>query len=179
MKIVNVMRKCITNFRFRDWDWWWYDFKYGVQNIFAYLPVLWKDRDWDHQFFLVLMNKKLERMERNIRVTDRHMNSQESAKNIRHVRFALGRLIKGDYHENVYRPHYDKWGEPEWRFEQISEEPYASELHIDYPNATDDELKEKQNEEYRRLMNKEEILRKQDLEYVTSMLRKHLRSWWN
>jgi len=50
---------------------WWFDkyirhpilgFFIGVRNIISYLPVIYKDRDWDYGFMLELERKKLQRM---------------------------------------------------------------------------------------------------------------------
>lgn len=155
-----------------------YKLKYGIENLIVYFKVIWNDRDWDHVFFLKLMDKKLERMEKHIREQDRHVNSQEEADNIHKTRLALGRMLRDDYHDIVFGPHYKKWGQPDFRFERMEDRPGYSQLHIDYPNATTEELKEQERAEYRKLLMKPEELHKQDLAYATNMLRRHLRSWW-
>ncbi len=38
------------------------DFKTGICNLISYTSLLFKDRDYDYEFFLVLLKKKLERM---------------------------------------------------------------------------------------------------------------------
>lgn len=70
---------------------------YGIGNIIAYAPIIYRDRDWDHSDFLKLMRFKLKRMEYNIRINDRHTTSDEDARNIRRCIFLLDRLIAEDY----------------------------------------------------------------------------------
>ena len=36
------------------------DIKQGFKNLWKWLPVIWKDRDWDTHFIYELLKKKLE-----------------------------------------------------------------------------------------------------------------------
>ena len=31
--------------------------KYGIENIIYYLPIVWKDRDWDNEYILDLLKE--------------------------------------------------------------------------------------------------------------------------
>ena len=49
--------------------WWKYEGKYflnnfrvGVRNLFDWFPVIWKDRDWDDNFFFEVVKYKITKM---------------------------------------------------------------------------------------------------------------------
>lgn len=107
-----------------------YNIYYGIQNLIAYFPVIWKDRDWDGNYLLELLEKKLSRMEHSIG-NGPFVNSKKDGINIKKTRLAVKRLIDDNYYLN-----------PNFLYTWERQE-------------------------------------KQDLEYVTTMLRKHLRTWWN
>jgi hypothetical protein len=58
-------------FVYRAWAhhvrYWLKDIRYGIGNLIAYAPLLWRDRDWDHTYMWKLLLKKLKRMEPAIR----------------------------------------------------------------------------------------------------------------
>ncbi len=36
----------------------------GVENLMFWIPTIWKDRDFDHHFMFIILNKKLVKMEK-------------------------------------------------------------------------------------------------------------------
>jgi hypothetical protein len=34
----------------------------GIVNLWTWLPIIWKDRDWDHSYLLKIVKKKIDRM---------------------------------------------------------------------------------------------------------------------
>ena len=62
-----------------------YDIKYGIQNIIYYLPVIWKDRDWDNEYILDLLKHKLKRNEKNLRKYSLAVDSDKTADEIKNV----------------------------------------------------------------------------------------------
>jgi hypothetical protein len=42
-----------------------YRFRYflkGIKNLYRWFPVIWRDRDWDHVYFYIILEKKLTHM---------------------------------------------------------------------------------------------------------------------
>jgi hypothetical protein len=165
------------------WRWPWYDFKNGVSNLVGYFKVVWNDRDWDYSGWLYLTDKKFERLEKGIREYGNHVRAEADADNIRKVRLALKRLIEDDYHSNAFKFHDKKWGNIgmdstpcKWDDEG---KPTLYQLDISRSLAVTEEEKNQENEETRRLIRHPDYLKKQDLEYVTTMINKYLFHWWD
>jgi len=78
----------------------WRDLLQGVQNLWIWFPVIWKDRYWDHYFLMVLMHKKLELMEKGILKNAIHVNYQRDAFQIKRCRLLLKRLIDSEVYHN-------------------------------------------------------------------------------
>jgi hypothetical protein len=76
--------------------------KYGIKNLIKWLPVIWKDRDWDEVFLYIIMHKKLESMEKSFRGENAYaVDSHERAREMKIVKIALKRLIDDIYYEEA------------------------------------------------------------------------------
>lgn len=184
-KVKHIIRETIFRTKFSNvgWKWILYDIKYGIKNLVSYFKVIWCDRDWDYRYWLILNEKKLARMEKLLREHGNHVGADRDADDIRKARLAIKRILNDDYNEMIYKNHNKKWGSPDMIFEpyKTDEEgnPTLYTLHFDRENAGTEELKEQERKEYRRLMKREDELRKQDLEYAMKIISKHLFGWWD
>lgn len=165
------------------WNWWWYDIKYGVKNIFAYLPIIWRDRSWDYIWLMELIDKKLEGLEEQKSKYSYELGAEKKVEEIHRTRLAIKRILEDKYYDNVYQHHDEKWGEVEID-SQPSEwdekgKPTMYRMYINRPNALTPEQIGQEAKEYRGLMKKPDTLQKQDYDYVFNMLRKHIRGWWD
>ena len=74
------------------------DIKDGLQNLWDYLPLIWKDRDWDHAFLDRLLIFKLKRMENHHRNHCHIIRDWERiADELMVARIALERIDKDEY----------------------------------------------------------------------------------
>jgi len=39
-----------------------YFIKYGIQNLYIWFPIIWKDRDWDHEYLYEIIELKIKNM---------------------------------------------------------------------------------------------------------------------
>jgi len=81
------------------WDSWYRPLREvcrAVKRIFIWLPVLYKDRDWDYGFFLEIMRFKLSRMRHNHETKQIIEAWQEVANEIKEAEVIIGRLIEWD-----------------------------------------------------------------------------------
>jgi len=156
---------------------WWYDLKYGIENVFHWVPVIWKDRNWDHYFIYVILRHKLRLMEIQIREYGHHTNSDRDADNIKVCVNLLDRLIADEYHEMAFKDHDRKWGEPDFRWEKYKDDSDLVELHIDRDKVTNE--KEQERKEFRRASTHEANLREQDLDMLFKNIRKYIQTWWD
>ena len=67
-------------------SWWKFEGKYyhkdfirGVKNLWKWLPVVWKDRDWDPSYIYKILQFKLEQQAYGIGSRDIHMNAKRDA----------------------------------------------------------------------------------------------------
>jgi len=71
----------------RIYLWWVHDgkyyhkdFKQGVKNIWYWLPIIWKDRNWDDHYIFEVLKHKLKAQANEIGTKDRHTRAQLDAK---------------------------------------------------------------------------------------------------
>ena len=53
-----IANRISLNWEFK-YQYLWRDFKTGVKNIVYWLPVIWKDRNWDHRYIYTILQHKL------------------------------------------------------------------------------------------------------------------------
>jgi len=152
--------------------------KYGIKNLIKWFVVIWNDRNWDFFFIWVILHKKLELMEKEIRNNGHHVNHIRDAEQIKLCVNLLKRLIDDDYHENVFKNHDKKWGQSHMKWEP-TKDPELTSLHIIRDNANTDEEKEQETKEFRILGSKVEQLKQQDINYLFDYMKKHIQCWWD
>jgi hypothetical protein len=156
----------------------YHNIKRGLPNLIKWLPVIWKDRDWDFFFIYALLHKKLYFMEKHIRKYSHHINSDRDADQIKLCVLTLNRLIADEYYENIFRNHDKKWGESHFNWEDIKNSDCCS-LHITRDNVNNEKEKEQETKEFRRLSPNVEKLKQQDIHYLFDNMKKHIHGWWD
>jgi hypothetical protein len=73
------------NFFRRIWLWWEHDGKYyhkyfiqGVKNLWYWVPVIWKDRNWDSHYIFDMLQHKLTAQANYIGRRDFHTRDRKS-----------------------------------------------------------------------------------------------------
>jgi len=158
---------------------WPRQIRYGIKNLIVWFPVIWKDRNWDHWFIYKILRTKLHLTEQLIRNYGHHVKHIEDADKIKKCVILLDRLIEDDYHENVYKDHYKKWGESEMVFTDVEDHPDYSEMNIKYPNVKTEEDEKLERKQFKLIMNKPQEMKDQDLDLLFKIMRKHIQSWWD
>jgi hypothetical protein len=59
------------------------DFVRGIQKLWYWFPIIWKDRDWDQHYIYTILKHKLQAQANYISKNDRHTRSQQDARNMR------------------------------------------------------------------------------------------------
>ena len=154
-----------------------HNIKYGIGNLIKWFPVIWQDRDWDHYYLYVILQHKLKRMEK-LHINYGHaMSSEQIAAQIRRCLILLDRLIKDEYDENALKKYYKKWGKS--KFDWISIDDEYSTLKITNKNVKTKKDKKQETKEFRRAINHERKMRKQDVDYLFKYIGKHVEGWWD
>ena len=145
--------------------------KYGLANIITYIPIIWKDRDWDHYFLLVLMEKKLERMEKLQRNYGNGLYSERYARQLQICKVLCNRLSKDDYCRSEYDKHSSKWGDLEFSSNKIR--------FISRKNVITEEDRKKESREVLSIYNKSNYIRNEDKNLLFKTMKRHLLNWWD
>ena len=125
----------------RKWDYlrlWWdndgqfiiTNFKVGIKNIWYWLPVIWKDRNWDSSFIFEILSHKLKAQSKYIGERDIHTRAKRDAE----IMMTCVRLIEKvddefynmeymDYEKTKhwFEPCEDKEGFSTWESRQLEE----------------------------------------------------------
>lgn len=81
------------------------DFKRGVENIWSWLPVIWKDRNYDHVFILEILKYKIENQSKYI---ERCGVYEDRWRDLRNMRACVNLidLITSSFYDNEYREYH-------------------------------------------------------------------------
>lgn len=159
--------------------YWPRSFKTGITNLVRWFPIVWKDRQWDHQFIYIALRHKLNLTEQFIRHHGIHVNNIADADKIKKCVILLDRLMKDEYHENAFKRHDEKWGGAELDWKDLEDDSNRSELIITHPNVKTEKDKIKERKDFKLSIKKEQHLREQDLDLLFTLLRKHIQTWWD
>lgn len=168
--------KCFLMYEFKYWP---RNIKCGIKNLISWFLIIWKDRQWDHTYIYIVLRHKLNLTEQMIRRDGIHINNKKDADKIKKCVLLLDRLLEDEYHENVYKNYYKKWGHPEMNFSDMEDKPGYSKLDIIYPNVETKKDEKLQSKQFRSLSLKEQELKDQDLKILFETMRKHIQTWWD
>lgn len=147
------------------------NFKQGLLSCFRWYKLVWNDRQYDYIYFFLLLQKKLELMEKYFYTNANFLGKEKEAKKIKIARFCVNRLIKDDY--NVYKEHEKKYGELEWDFDRTMNS------FLKYSKVKTKKEEREANKSFNRCTKHEDYLRNQDLDYLFKIIRKHILKWWD
>jgi len=151
----------------------------SIKNIFKWMLIVWRDRDWDHTFLYEMLYFKLSNMEKYLRKYGHSINSEKDADKIKICVNLLKRLMDDEYHDIVFKKHNEKWGAPYFSWPDVKDRPGYSKLKIVKPNVITKEDEEQESNEYRSLMQIESNSRQQDVNYLFEIIRKYHQGWWD
>lgn len=133
--------------------WWKFDGRYlhkdfinGVKNLWKWLPVIWKDRDWDAHFIWQIMMFKIKNQAKYIGGRDFHTRAKRDAQ----IMMTCVRLME-KVSEESYRMEYMDYCEDDFDFVP-TDNPEYSELKITPISEKFDEYFAKRKSAYRFIM---------------------------
>ena len=150
-------------------------------NVIRWLPTIWKDEDWDHQYITTILLKKLEH-QRDFFLSDRAHTSQAKDAAAQ-IQKAIDMLTKTDdsweHYECIHMQEMDaKWGEGVLRFVPI-EGTDSSEMFIDHDGVKTPEDEEQYSKEFREGMMKAMKQYKKEKREAYKYLADHIDYWWD
>lgn len=94
----------------------WYNIIYSVQGFFenvhrviSWIPIVWKDRDWDYAYLLNIIRYKLGRMEYGFEHFDIGAEAQKRAREVHIANLLLDRIKKDEYDSQYEDAYNEKW----------------------------------------------------------------------
>lgn len=104
--------------------WWKFEGRYyhndfvnGIKNLIYWLPVIWKDRDWDQHYIYNVLKAKLKKQAKYIGTRDFHTRAKRDAE----IMLLCVRLID-KVQEEFYQMEYSNYNESEIEFIDYIEE---------------------------------------------------------
>ena len=192
----NPFRKVID----RIYLWWdneaqFYpkDFKSGVKNLWYWLPIIWKDRNWDHQFIFDILSHKLKAQSKCIGGRDIHQNAKRDAE----VMMICVRLIEKvqdewygseymDYHKTKhwFEPCEDKTGYSTWESRELEEnlDDYFAKYPLIYKRVMNGEgwfKIDNENDKQRIAMNIAHINHDRARKLLFKLMEQNIEGWWD
>jgi len=192
----NPFRKVID----RIYLWWdneaqFYpkDFKSGVKNLWYWLPIIWKDRNWDHQFIFDILSHKLKAQSAYIGGRDIHQNAKRDAE----IMMTCVRLIEKvssewysmeymDYHKTKhwFEPVSDKPGYSSWESRELEEnlDDYFAKYPLIYKRVMNGEgwfKIDNENDKQRIAMNIAHINHDRARKLLFKLMEQNIEGWWD
>lgn len=81
----------------RDIKHFKYRFKIGVQNLFYFLPIIWKFRDWDYTYVWEMELASIKKLRMGLEKRDLHTNNCKYVQQMKDCEYLLKRLIDDEY----------------------------------------------------------------------------------
>lgn len=144
----------------------------GIKNVVDWLPIIYNDRDWDHQFIFIILHKKLHNMEKFFDSDNVWgAKAKDSAKEIKLARILCERIIKHEYLSNATIRYDELYGDKEFMtLEKVEGKNYSRVKFTDDKN---------QQDMFDRACKHSDKMEKQDIEYLFGYLPKHIKKWWD
>ena len=133
------------------------NFKRGIKNLWYWLPVIWKDRNWDSSFIFDILSHKLKAQAKYIGDREIHVSAERDAE----VMMTCVRLIERVQEEWYNMEYMDYYKEKHW-FEPISDKPGYSTWESRELEENFDDYFAKYPLIYKRVMNGEGWLKIED-----------------
>lgn len=73
-----------------------------VKRLIAWLPIIWRDEDWDPAYLYEIMRFKISRMRLNIEQNARHYGWERNVKDMKVVEELLNRAAFSEFHWDNY-----------------------------------------------------------------------------
>ena len=101
------------------------DIKIGVKNLWKWLPIVWKDRDWDYRYLITVLEFKLNKQSEYIGSKDRHTRAKRDSE----VMMTCVRLLN-KFGNEYYSSEYADYFKSEHKFVKYDEKYFTVDSKI-------------------------------------------------
>jgi len=152
------------------------NFYRSIKRLFYWFPVIWKDRDWDDYFIWILLYHKFKSMENFYKHKAQPIVGDNRASQIRVCNLLLKRLTDSNYLDIAFKQHEKKWGKLKSNWGIFNEKLTKLDIHR---TKVTPETEAQERVESKRCHELEDYLERQDLAYLSHLINKHSRGWWD
>lgn len=151
-----VWHNLLLNWEF-EYKYIWRNFKIGVRNIIYWLPIIWKDRNWDSHYIFEVLAHKLKIQAKYIGDRDIHTLAKRDAE----IMMTCVRLID-KVQEEFYAMEYMVYEKTKHWFEDVPDKPGYSSWESRQLEENFDDYFAKYPLIYKRVMNGDGLLKIED-----------------
>jgi len=72
-----------------------------VRNVLRWIPIIWRDRDWDYYFIYEILKQKLKHVEQHTAKHGHYFNSEGDAESLR-IAIEMIEKVQHEYHIDKY-----------------------------------------------------------------------------
>ena len=148
-------------------------FKESIVNVIRWFPTIWKDRDWDYDYLLEILKKKIEFMSEYTKKYGHSDGLEEDAKQMDEAVSLINKVQEG-YFEEAFKPFNDLYPdfEPEMHFEDDKKHEGFKILQVEY------ESKEQENL-YHKCLSDVRKLYEEGKRNLFDLLNDNIDGWWD
>lgn len=156
-----------------------------IKTVWAYLPILWRDVDYDYSSLLRLIAFKCSRMRKHIADHGHLANCDSVCWQLRYTELLIDRILKDEYADYDRAQLDKKYGDTIMITRRVDDEGKeihagCSELKITREACLQDpKLMEKESEESHRIFQKAEKQKQNELDILFAHMRRHVQRWWD
>lgn len=173
-----------VKWRARDLYWEVRNFPKFVKHVWEYLPILYRDRDYDYSSMLEMTAYKCKRMRVYIEKYGHLESGEKVCKELRFAEILIDRILEDDYCSKESEDLDRQYGSMTLLSRKASDDNDITAgckeiLFTRERCASDPKLIEKEKEENRRIRDKAEKLKQYDYDLLFKHLRKRIQRWWD
>ena len=180
--------------------WWEHNGRYlgnefirGIKNLWYWLPIIWKDRNWDHQYIFDILSHKLKAQSEYIGGRDIHINAKRDAE-VMMICVRLIEKVKDEYYGMEYMDYHktkhwfepaDKEGYSTWESKQLEEnfEDYFAKYPLIYKRVLNGEgifkLEGTDDDKQRIASNIAHINHDRARKLLFKIMEQNIEKWWD
>lgn len=151
----------------------YYNFICGIRSLIKWFPTIWKDRDYDGEYLLIIIREKLNHMVESFENTDTpYVGIDEDIANMRECRNLIDHLIENDIGDVVDERLTEKWGgEKNW----IDDEGV---LRLERENVETEEDEKEYKRDYEKYSIEDYYEIKEKASRAMEIISDNYRNWW-
>jgi len=153
-----------------------------LERLYKWLPVLWRDRNWDYAFILDVLEHKIKLTREYIGKYNRHTTVERDCHNMRIAEILIRRIREDNYGDSFMAEHEAKWGKLNWHRGPLGNDNILfdnkfSKRGLVRANVNSQEEWEQEAKDYKRIITHCAYQKSQDYDYLFKHLKKHLEKW--